>query len=135
MGRTRPRRRAVWRYGVAGVARRGSTLPSEPGVDARVAAGLDFIAMHFADPFIGVRDIAAAMGTGRRQAERLFAATGKTIRQHIEKRRLDEVCALLRGTDATVKEIASRCGFSSDIYLSLLFRRRFGCAPGSWRRE
>ena len=135
MGRPRPRRRALWRYGVVGVARRGSTLPSDPGVDSRVAAGLDFISLHYADPFIGVQDVAAAMGTGRRKAERLFAATGRTIRGHIEDRRLEEVRAMLRGTDAAVKEIASRCGFSSDIYLSLLFRRRFGLSPGAWRRR
>lgn len=135
MGGPRPRRAATWRYGILGVARRGSTQQIEPGQDIRVAAGLDFITMHFANPLIGVRDVAAAMGTGRRQAERLFAATGKTIRQHIEKRRLAEVCLMLRGTTATVKEIAALCGFSSDIYLSSLFRHRYGCTPGAWRRS
>lgn len=129
----RPRRRSVWRYGVSGVARRGSTAPSAPGVDFRVAAGLDFISMHYSDPFIGVRDVAAAMGTGRRQAARLFAAYGESIRRCIEKRRLEEVKALLDGTDIAIKEIASRCGFLSDIRLSTLFRSRFGCAPGAWR--
>lgn len=129
----RLRRAATWRYGTLGVARRGSTNLLEPDADPRVAAGLDFISAHFANAYIGVRDVAAAMGSGRRQAERAFLATGKTIRGHIEERRLREVCALLRGTDATVKEIARRCGFASDIWLSILFRRRFGCAPGAWR--
>ena len=113
--------------------RRGSTRPVKPGIDPGMAAGLDFIASHYGDPFIGVRDVAAAMGRGRRQAERLFVPSGKTIREHIEEARLERACVLLRTTAMPLRAIAEECGFSSRPYLSLVFKKRFGKTPGEWR--
>lgn len=133
MGGPRPARASVIRYGILGIARRGSTRAGAPDIDPRVAIGLDFIAAHFANPLIGARDVAAAMGVGRRQAERLFLPTGKSIRAHVEERRMEEVRLRLRNTCDAVKDIAETCGFSSDTYFSAAFRRRFGCSPGSWR--
>ena len=58
-----------------------------------------------------------------------------TIRQHIEQTRLSRVKELLSTTDMTLGQIASKCGFSSQIYLSGIFRKRQGIAPGKWRRQ
>ncbi len=121
-------------YGPLGVARRGSTRRDDPGTDPRMAAGLDFIASHFDDPFLGVRDIAAAMGTNVRQAARLFLPTGRTIREHVEEKRLERVRHLLETTALPLAAIAETCGFASRQYLSLVFRRRTGQTPGEWRR-
>ena len=135
MGGPRPPRPKIIRFGVLGVARRGSTFPASTGEDPRVAAGLDFIALHYGNPFVGVRDVAMAMGTGRRQAERLFAETGKSIRTHIEEARLDRARDLLRSTDTSVGEVAVLCGFASVTYFSRLFHRRTGLAPLAFRRS
>lgn len=132
---TRPRKPAVVRFGVIGVARRGSTRADiVPGEDPRVAAGMDFIADHHADPLLGAGDVAAAMGIGRRQAERLFRSSGKTIREHIEEKRLERVRLLLKTTDMPLRSIAEECGFASGLYLSHLFKNRIGKTPGEWRR-
>ena len=125
----------VVRYGTLGVARRGSTREITPGTDLRMAAGLDFIATHYTDPFIGVRDVAAAMGTSRRQAERLFHSQGKSIREHIEEIRLSRVRVLLKTTTMPLRAIAEECGFVSRPYLAFVFHRRFGKTPGGWRGE
>ena len=121
-------------YGPLGIARRGSTRRGEPGTDPRLAAGMDFIASHFDNPFLGVRDVAAVMGTNVRHAARLFLSTGKTIREHIEEMRLERVCDLLATTTLPVRSIAEQSGFASRQYLSLIFRRRTGRTPGEWRR-
>ena len=134
MGGRRPARLSVGRYGILGVARRGSTRGGADGADPRVSSGLDFIAAHFADPLVGAQDVAAVMGVSRRQADRLFRATGTSIRAHVEERRMEEVLVRLRGSSAAVKDVAESCGFSSDTYFSAAFRRHFGCAPGIWRR-
>jgi len=42
---------------------------------------------------------------------------------------------LLSTTDMTLGQIASKCGFSSQIYLSGVFRKRLGISPGEWRRR
>ena len=134
-GKPRPARVATIRFGPHGVARRGSTDAAAPERDLRLAAGLDFIASHSDNAFIGAGDVAAAMGLGRRQAERLFRAAGTSIRRKLEETRLAHVKSLLATTAFPLKRIAAECGFSSDIYLAGLFRRRFGVPPGVWRRE
>ena len=137
-GGSRPSRPSPARYGILGVARRGSTRTDvAPGVDARLASGLDFIALHFSDPFVGASDVARAMGVGRRQADRLFAAAGKSIRRQFEETRLAAARSLLSGTDRSVAEIAAACGFSSANYFSFAFRSRSedGLSPESWRRK
>ena len=130
----RPARPPIISVPPLGVARRTSTLALAPGVDPRLTAGLDFIALHACDPLVGVPDVASAMGMGRRQADRLFHAEGKTIREHLEETRLARVQHLLRSSDATVRDIASECGFSSETYLTRLFRRRCGVTPGGYRQ-
>lgn len=135
IGRPRPARMKIVRFGVLGVARRGSTQSDVPGADPRVAAGLDFIALHYADPFLGVRDVAMAMGVGRRQAERIFAASGKGIRAHIEESRLAKARDLLRSTSTPVGEVARLSGFASKTYFSRLFHSRTGLAPLAFRQS
>lgn len=122
-------------YGTLGIVRRGSTRRDDQGTDPRMAAGLDFIASHYGDPFIGVRDVAAAMGTGRRQSERLFRAGGKSIRERIEEKRLEHVRVLLKTTGLPLRQIAQESGFASRPYLTRVFAKRFGMTPGEWRGE
>ena len=135
IGKPRPAKTRIIHFGILGVARRGSTRQDIPGEDPRVAAGLDFIALHYADPFMGVRDVAMAMGTGRRQAERLFAALGKSIHAHIEEARIACAKKLLRSGATPVGEVARLSGFTSETYFSRLFHSRTGLAPLAFRRS
>lgn len=132
--KTKPPRMATMRFGPCGVARRASTNVDAPEGDQRLSAGLGFIASHSDNPFIGVGDVAAAMGLGRRQAERLFRAEGTSIRRKLEETRLAHVKSLLATTSLPLRSIAAECGFYSVIYLFGLFRKRFGISPGAWRR-
>lgn len=134
-GKPCPDRPAALRFEPFGVSRRASTGAAEPAGDARLAAALSFIARHFGEHLVGAADVAAAMGLGRRQAERLFRNVGKSIRGELEAARLAYVKTLLSSTDMTLERIAAECGFSTGIYLSGLFRKRFGVSPGAWRRE
>lgn len=138
-GKSRPKRMRKIAYGVLGVARRGSTrcgeTPAKPrdGADPRLQSGLDFIARRFFDPYLGVRDVAAAMGLERRQAYRLFAATGRTIRQHIEDARIARIRELLAETDIPISKVATECGFASATYFWDFVSRRLGSSPTAWR--
>ena len=133
LGKRKPPRPKLFRYGILGVTRRDSTRTIGKDVDLRLAAGLDFIAAHAHDPMVGVRDVAAAMGLGRRQADRLFAVTGTSIRRHVEEARLASAKTMLRGGADTVAKIASACGFSSSNYFIRIFRSRFGVTPACFR--
>lgn len=139
-GKERPRRPLRIYYGALGVVRRASSLTGgaaaseDPCADPRVAAGLAYARSHAGDPGLGVDDIAEAMGVERRQAYRIFAATGKSIRRHVEEIRLGRVRDLLAGTDLPIGDVAEACGFSSAIYFSAFVRRRLGASPSAWRR-
>lgn len=132
----RKRAPKVVHFGAVGVARRGSTRLDVLGPAAGIAAGLDFIADHHYDPFIGVRDVAAAIGVGRRHANRLFRkARGKSVRESIEEKRMEHVRLLLKTTSLPIRAIAEECGFASGPYLSRIFAKRHGMPPGEWRAE
>ena len=134
-GRQKPARTATLRFGPLGVARRASTGAEPPDVGRRLALGLEFIARHFGNRFLGAGDVAAAMGLGRRQAERLFRAAGTSIHQKLDETRLARVKTLLATTDTPLRDIAEECGYSSGIYLSGLFRRRLGMTSGEYRER
>ena len=133
----RPKRPLQLQYGILGVARRASTrVESAPqAAVSRIQDGLDFIAARFGDPSIGVPDVAKAMGVEVRQAARLFATTGKTIRRHIEETRLARIRELLSTTNDTIADIAAKCGFVAGTYFSQFVRARLGCSPTAWRKR
>ena len=51
----------------------------------------------------------------------------------IRRRKLEEVCRLLRETDLPIGEIAVRCGFPVPTHLNALFRRTFGTTLRAYR--
>lgn len=132
----KPRRPEQLRYGILGVVRRESSRPDAAhSNDPRLQEGLDFIEAHSSYPYIGADDVARAMHVGRRQADRLFAATGMTIQKHVEETRLARARELLAMTDIPIAEISAKCGFASETYFSRLCRRRLGSAPSVWRAK
>jgi AraC-like DNA-binding protein len=125
---------------------------------AHRAAARVYIEEHLADPGLSADRIAAAVGISERQLSRVFAATGSSVPRHILTRRLQLAYAtLLRnaanrgadnnnadnrgadnrgpdGSEATVADVAARCGFTSAAYFSHAFRRQFGFRAGDLRR-
>lgn len=129
-----PERPLFMRYRPAGVVSRGSTRLGETGCDVRVAHALDYIGREACNG-IRVEDVAREMQVSRRMAESLFKASGRTINQSIQAARLNGVCRMLTSTKHPIGLIASRCGFSSDIYLAGLFKRRYGMTMRDFRNR
>jgi AraC-like DNA-binding protein len=67
-------------------------------------------------------------------AHHLKLETGRSFRQHLIDCRLADALRLLRQSSAPVKEVALTVGFPSDNAFTSLVRKRFGMAPGEWRR-
>ncbi len=63
------------------------------------------------------------------------AATGKTLREYVEEKRINKAIHLLMTTDHTLTEIAFDCGFSSQSYFSYVFKRRIGKTPREYIQE
>ena len=60
--------------------------------------------------------------------------TGMYFNDALAEARLTQAARLLRETDARVRDIVERTGFSSQTYFNRSFKRRFGLSPLSYRR-
>jgi len=78
--------------------------------------------------------LAAALKVSRRYLEiRFKEVKGESIAETIRRRKLKEVCRMLRETDLPIGEIATRCGFPVPTHLNALFRRTFGTTLRAYR--
>ena len=113
---------------------RGSTARRPAGTDdALVEACRERIEARFSEKTT-VGGLAEELGVSRRTLEMRFkAATGGTVRTAILDRRVARAKELLRGTRLPQEEIAAACGFCDASHLGLVFRRRVGALPSSFR--
>ena len=75
-------------------------------------------------------------GLSRGMLIRLFRNHfGKSPSRFLLEIRLNQIRHLLDSTDLTLSEIARRCGYGSDMALSLAFRRENGIPPGEFRNS
>ncbi|NLG00589.1 MAG: substrate-binding domain-containing protein [Lentisphaerae bacterium] len=58
---------------------------------------------------------------------------GRTVRDEIQRQRLNHARALLRNSQKTVSEIAAECGFCDPSHLGLWFRKTFRLTPTAFR--
>lgn len=83
---------------------------------------------------IGLADMAAAAGMSRFHFARAFRAeTGETPHAYVTRRRCERAKALILGGEASLAEVAQRCGFAHQAHLTTAFRRVVGTTPGRWR--
>jgi len=67
---------------------------------------------------------------------RLFKSRcGKTVKEYLNTRRLEQACELLAQTDKSVVDISLRVGFSQVTYFNRLFRRYYGLTPCAYRLQ
>src|SRR4051812_42262859 len=81
-------------------------------------------ARHYADA-LGVPQAALSKA--------LNHVTGRGTKELITDRRMVEAARLLRFSDLTVGEVASRSGFNDQLYFSRAFKRHYGEAPVAYR--
>ncbi len=129
---------AIWiafhishRYGLAF----SSEDERSPGVitDARIDRVLEYMSEHYADP-ITLDRLAAEACVSKFHFNRLFKQkAGETPLRMLADIRLKAAHRLLLSSDATVSEIARRCGFQSASHFSSAFFDRYGSTPTQMR--
>jgi AraC-like DNA-binding protein len=83
-----------------------------------------------------VGELAADIGLSRSAfAARFRELVGEPPRRYITRTRLAHAAALLHETDACLAEIAARTGYATEFSFGKAFKRRFGVAPGAYRRQ
>ena len=107
-----------------------ATVPPAAQLVRNIIAYLD---EHALEP-IRVSDVVEHAGVSPRLANLRFSQTrGHSIQEELVERRLKEAKRLLSATDWSMKRIAERCGFKSQIVLAHLFSSRFGKSMRQWR--
>ena len=54
---------------------------------------------------------------------------------YLDQLRLEKTVYLLRHSTWTIKHIALECGFATDNYFHLVFRKAFGTTPSAFREK
>ncbi len=117
-----------------GVVTREST-----GYDAMrepvIARALNFIRAHSDAERLDVTDVLKVAGCSRRYLEIHFKrGIGTTVKEFLLQAKIERIQSLLERTDMSIGEIASACGFMSDSYLAVVFKRATGISMTEWRR-
>jgi LacI family transcriptional regulator len=103
--------------------------------DPHVATALRFIRSQ-AYSSIDNDDVVGQTGISRRGLEIRFLKTlGRSIRQEIQRVRLERTKHLLAETNLSAEKIAQLAGFNSLAYLSSVFRREEGITLTQFRRQ
>ncbi len=108
--------------------------PQPAAGDPRIGVVLDAIESTFSDAALSVEALARRVGiTSVRLRELFRQETGQSPRKFLSCYRLRKAAQMLRRTPSSVKEIAAACGFTSDHYFHLAFRKHFACTPSGYR--
>ena len=103
--------------------------------DPDLAAALTYIRGHAFDG-ISVGDVVRHAAVSQSVLERKFRTQlGRTPKAELLRLQMARAKQLLGESELPLKEIASRCGFTSEKYFSDAFRRQCGMRPAAYRRE
>lgn len=96
----------------------------------------DYIRMHCREDNFHIKDVCAAVGYSRRQADRLFKKyLHKTLRDYIKAVCLTEGAKELRDTRKPIIEIAMDSHFETHEGFSRSFYKRFHIMPSEYRSQ
>ena len=133
MMRNEEQKYRIFSYGASHVVSRQSTCISNLN-DPLVSQALEFIRTK-ACSTIGVPEVVEHVHASRRLVEMRFREKlGHSILQEIRNVRLEHVCTLLKESNKPIGGITSECGFESESYLGVIFRKKFGRTMRDYRK-
>lgn len=85
---------------------------------------------------ITVEEIAETCRLNRSYFSKLFKENmGSSPQEFLINLRLSKAEELLRGSNATIGDIAARCGYPNQLHFSRAFKKRYGVSPREWRQQ
>lgn len=95
-----------------------------------------YIEQHFEDPMIGLYSIAEALGISNTYLSTSFKKRyGLGIVQYINQLRIEKAKKMIVSTDYSIKEIAFRVGFTSDMTFIRVFKQFENMTPGKYKKD
>ena len=94
----------------------------------------DYIDSHITGPVL-VADLGALLERSEAHFSRSFKRTfGESPHAFLVRRRVELAARYMLATDASLSDIALRCGFTDQAHLCKHFRQAVGQTPAAWRR-
>jgi AraC-like DNA-binding protein len=85
---------------------------------------------------ITVQSIADSIGLDRTYLYRIFKEiSGIPMQQYIANLRLKRACYFLTDTTMSYNEISYYCGYSSEQYFSMVFKKNMSMTPSAYRKN
>lgn len=106
-----------------------------PGSRRKMDLVRRYVSDHMAEE-IRQAQVAECLGLSSPAFSHFFrAATGETFVQFVNRARVHEACKLLSATQATIIEIAMRCGYENISNFNRQFRALRGMSPSEYRHS
>lgn len=83
-------------------------------------------------PFV---EIARSLGRSERTLARTLRDAGTTYREIVDRIRMNMATDILSQSDASIREISARLGYSDDTAFVRAFQRHFAISPTRWRKS
>jgi AraC-like DNA-binding protein/anti-anti-sigma regulatory factor len=118
-----------------GIARREPRARTPERRSRLLAEATVAIEVHYADPDLGLDQVARRIATSSRQLQRVFAErAGTTFRAELNAVRMQHAAELLQTTALPVSAIARRVGHRQPAHFANAFRRHHRMSPTAFRR-
>lgn len=103
--------------------------------DKIVRSAIIYIQENYINP-INVEDILDELGVSRSLLERRFRdEIGITPLVELRRQRIEKARALLSDTNESINDMGKRCGFSSAIRFTTVFKEQVGMTPSEFRKQ
>ncbi len=99
-----------------------------------VVAVRDYIEKHYMEPQNYDTYSALTRLSGSQLCEAFKKLTGRPPLTYLNDLRLSQACRLLKESKHSVKEISTQVGIPDANYFARMFRKRYRCSPGRFRR-
>lgn len=100
-----------------------------------VHEALMYIDRHYKED-MSVSQLAAWCGIDRSYFGKIFRDTVlMTPQSYIIRYRMNVACGLLRDTNESIREIASKVGYPSQMNFARVFRKEMNMSPSDWRKR
>ncbi len=121
---------------IARLTQKDALVPTHPSKQGDVCKKiLTYIEQHFADP-LTVPEVAAVVGISPTYFSAFFTEHfSQHFGEYLRNIRIEQACALLLSTSASVTEIALATGFSSGSHFIHHFRQEIGMTPLAYRKR
>ena len=100
-----------------------------------IKKAIQFIGINFRKP-LTLTEVARESGMSKYYFARTFkAVTGKTFKDYLNGKRVEQAMILLRSGEVNITEVCFQVGFNDPSYFDRVFGRIEGKSPSAYQKE